>query len=81
MIRHTVNVTPKLVDYESPKLVALVKGFEPIHVIKVTQYDLGDEGSVPSWQTACSEAWSIDPEDIVWWAYADEVKELIEQQD
>lgn len=79
MIKHSPNELPRLDDCESPKLVALTASLG-LHVLKVTHYDSYDEDSIPHWSTACSEAWRIEPADIIWWAYADEVRDLVEAQ-
>lgn len=79
MIKHSPNEIPRLDDCESPKLVALTVS-HGLHVLKVTHYDSFDEDSTPHWSTACSEGWKIEPSDIIWWAYADDVCELIEAQ-
>lgn len=79
MIRHPPEETPRLIDCESPKLIAMTTS-HGLHMLKVTHYDDFDEDSTPSWSTACSEGWSINLADVLWWAYADEVQALIESQ-
>lgn len=77
--RHRSADIPRIVDGESPKLVAMTTRFG-LHVLKVTHYDSFCEESSPCWVTACSDAWSVDPSEIIWWAYADDVQQLIEAQ-
>ncbi|MGG2621659.1 hypothetical protein [Pseudomonas aeruginosa] len=77
MVRHSPQSLPLLNDGESPKLIALTTT-HGLHVLKVTHYDSFDAESTPCWCTACSEAWTVEPADVVWWAYADEVRDLIE---
>lgn len=77
MARYTPQILPRLIDCESPKLIAMTTS-HGLHVLKVTHYDSYDEDSTPHWSTACSDGWKVEPEEILWWAYADEVRELIE---
>lgn len=77
MFRHPPSDLPRLVDGESPKLIAWTTSYG-MHVLKVTDYNCIDEGDEPKWTTACSECWSVDRSDIIWWAYADEVRGLLE---
>ncbi|CAM3179027.1 hypothetical protein BZK31_07375 [Pseudomonas floridensis] len=77
MIRHSPSDVPRLIDGESPKLIALTATYG-LHVLKVTDYNCIDEGDEPNWSTACSDGWSVERTDIIWWAYADEVRELLE---
>lgn len=77
MITHPPHELPELIDYESKKLVAMTTKFG-FHVIKVTHYGSFDEDSSPHWSTACSEGWTIDPSEILWWAYADDVADLLQ---
>ena len=77
MIRHLSSTCPRLVDGESQPLIALTSSYG-LYVIKVTHYDAYDEESSPRWSTACSNGFSIEPSEVIWWAYADEVEKLIE---
>ena len=77
MVRYSPQVPPRLNDGESPKLIAMTTT-HGLHALKVTHYDSFDEESTPRWSTACSEAWTVEPEEILWWAYADDVRNLIE---
>lgn len=77
MIRHSPMVIPRLVDDESPKLIALTTSYG-LHALKVTHYDSYDEDSTPHWSTACSSGFTVERSEIIWWAYADEVVGLIE---
>lgn len=77
MIRYSPQDLPRLEDCESPKLVAMTTTLG-LHVLKVTHYDSWDEDSTPHWSTACSEGWKVDPAEIIWWAYADEVRDHLE---
>lgn len=72
---NTTNVRPRLEYGFSPKLLALTTT-HGLHMIKMTQFDPDEP---PVWVTACSNAFSIDEDDILWWLYADTAKELIEQ--
>lgn len=71
------NIIPKLEDGESAKLVAMTTSYG-LHVVKVTHYDDYDDESTPWWSTACSEGWKLEPAEILWWAYADDVRNLVE---
>ncbi len=71
MIRYSAAQTPRLNDGESPKLIALTTTYG-LHVLKVTDHSLDNEDPEPTWRTACADAWSVETDDIVWWAYADE---------
>ncbi|MCV4061285.1 hypothetical protein ACVXHM_16810 [Pseudomonas aeruginosa] len=77
MGRFTPQTLPRLIDCESPKLIAMTTS-RGLHVLKVTHYDCDDEDSKPHWSTACSEGWQVDPVEILWWAYADDVQALVE---
>ena len=77
MVRHSPLDIPRLVDGESPKLIAMTTRYG-LHVLKVTDYNCIDEGDTPNWSTACSEGWSVNQAEIIWWAYADDVRELLE---
>lgn len=48
------------------------------HVLRGTHYDSFDEDSAPRWSTACGGACEVELDDILWLAYADEVRDLIE---
>lgn len=77
MIRHSPMILPLIVDGESSKLVAMTTGYG-LHVLKVTDYNCLDEGDTPNWITACGEAWTVPQDEILWWAYASDVQELLE---
>jgi hypothetical protein len=77
MLRHSPKSLPRMTDGESPKLVAMTTT-RGLHVLRVTHSDSFDEDSSPRWSTACGEAWEVEIDDILWWAYADEVRDLIE---
>ena len=77
MGRFTPQTLPRLIDCESPKLIAMTTS-HGLDVLKVTHYNSYDEDSTPHWSTACSEDWQVDPAEILWWAYADDVQALVE---
>ena len=68
---------PRIVDGESAKLIALTTSYG-LYALKVTHYDSYDEESTPHWSTACSSGFAVKRSEIIWWAYADEVLNLIE---
>ena len=68
---------PRLVGGESAKLIAMTTSYG-LHALKVTHYDSYDEDSSPHWSTACSSGFTVERAEVIWWAYADEVLELIE---
>nr|WP_192963379.1 hypothetical protein [Pseudomonas fluorescens] len=69
--------TPRLVGGESERLIALTTSYG-LYALKVTHYDSYDEDSIPHWSTACSSGFKVERAEVIWWAYADEVIELIE---
>lgn len=75
--RHSAEDNPRIVDGASPKLIAMTVNYG-LHVLKFTDYNCFDEDDSPQWVTACSEAWTVEREDIIWWAYADDVQALLE---
>lgn len=77
MQRYTPATTPTLSNCESGKLIALTTTFG-LHVLKVTDYSVEGEPPEPTWRTACADGWSVEPSDIVWWAYADEAQDMLE---
>lgn len=76
-IMNPPHIIPKLKDCESPKLVAMTTSYG-LHVVKVTHYDDYDDESTPWWSTACRDGWKLEPAEILWWAYADDVRNLVE---
>lgn len=75
--RYSPLTTPRLAGGESPALIALTTSYG-LYAVKVTQYDAYDEDSTPHWSTACSSGFTIDPSQILWWAYADDLLTLVE---
>lgn len=78
MIRHQSTTTPRLIEGESPPLIAYTTSYG-LCAIKVTHYDVFDEDSSAHWSTACSSGFAIERAEVLWWAYADEVLALIEE--
>jgi len=77
MVRHSPATTPKLIEGESPTLIAHTTTYG-LYAVKVTHYDAYDEESIPHWSTACSSGFTIERAEIIWWAYANEVLGFVE---
>lgn len=77
MLRHTTDVIPKIRDYyiSDPLIICTEHG---LRVVRVRLYG---EDEQATWMTDCANAFTVDASSILWWAYADEVKALIEDQE
>lgn len=76
-LRRSPMDTPRLIDGESERLIALTTTYG-LYALRVTHYDSYDEDSIPNWSTACSSGFKVERAEVIWWAYADEVLDLIE---
>lgn len=77
MVRHSPMTTPKMIEGESPTLIAYTTSYG-LYAVKVTHYDAYDDESIPHWSTACSSGFTIERSEIIWWAYAIEVLGFVE---
>lgn len=76
MLRHTTDVIPKIRDYISDPLIICTE-----HGLRMARARCYGEDEQATWETDCANAFTVDASDILWWAYADEVKALIEDQE
>lgn len=77
MNRKLPSELPKVVEGFSEKLLAATKS-DGLCILRLTDLGCVDEGDEPYWITACSEGWSVDQSEIVWWVYVNEAIELLE---
>ena len=76
MLRKTPLITPTITEGISERLVVCLDSGEII-CAKVCQWDDED---FPAWYTASADSFTVDPSNILWWAYASDVKALVEDQ-